>query len=92
MQINRENISRNREFSSGNREFHRSKSKSSPDEVFGYKQVTSNRRGQAPAGTDRVGCYGSGLATGEDILLDDRVNAPISINHLGDAEVDANRN
>ena len=36
--------------------------------------------------------YGSGLATGEDILLDDRVNAPISINHLGDAEVDANRN
>src|SRR5258705_5169702 len=37
-------------------------------------------------------CYGSGLAAGEDILLDDRVNAPISIHHLGDAEVDANRN
>jgi hypothetical protein len=36
--------------------------------------------------------HGSGLATGEDILLDDRVDAPISINHLGDAEVDANRN
>src|ERR1700687_6106084 len=37
-------------------------------------------------------CYRSGLATGEDILLDDRVDAPISVNHLGDAEVDANRN
>src|SRR5947208_1513773 len=37
-------------------------------------------------------CYGSGLAAGEDILLDDRVNAPISIHYLGDAEVDANRN
>ncbi len=37
-------------------------------------------------------CCGSGLATGEDILLDDRVDAPISVNHLGDAEVDANRN
>ena len=36
-------------------------------------------------------CYGSGLAAGEDILLDDRVNAPISIYHLGDAEVDADR-
>jgi hypothetical protein len=49
------------------------------------------RRGQAlPEPT--ASCYGSGLATGEDILLDDRVDAPISINHLGDAEVDANRN
>ena len=37
-------------------------------------------------------CYGSGLAAGEDILLDDCVDAPISIHHLGDAEVDANRN
>jgi len=27
----------------------------------------------------------------EDILLDDRVDAPISINHLGDAEVDSDR-
>ena len=50
------------------------------------------RRGQAPAGTDRVGCYGSGFAASEDILLYDRVNAPITVNHLGDAEVDANRN
>ena len=50
------------------------------------------RRGQAPAGTDRVGCYGSSLAASEDILLDDRVNAPITVNHLGDAEVNANRN
>ena len=36
--------------------------------------------------------FGSGLATGKDVLLDNRVDAPISINHLGDAEVDANRN
>jgi hypothetical protein len=37
-------------------------------------------------------CCGSGLAAGEDILLDDCVDAPISIHHLGDAEVDANGN
>src|SRR5947208_2202852 len=36
--------------------------------------------------------YGSGLAAGEDVLLDDRVDAPISIHYLGDAEVDADRN
>ena len=46
----------------------------------------------APAKADRVAVQRSGLAAGEDILLDDRVNAPISINHLGDAEVDADRN
>src|SRR5258706_1552729 len=33
-------------------------------------------------------CYGSGLATGEDILLDDRVDAPISINQLGEVRSD----
>jgi hypothetical protein len=49
------------------------------------------RCGQAPTGTDRVGCYGSGLAASEDVLLDDRVNAPITVNHLGDTEVNANR-
>jgi hypothetical protein len=49
-------------------------------------------RGQAPAGTTAPGVTRSGLAASEDILLDDRVNAPISINHLGDAEVDANCN
>src|SRR5437764_2240395 len=32
---------------------------------------------------------GSGHAAGEDILLDDRVDAPVAVNHLGDAEVDA---
>jgi hypothetical protein len=31
----------------------------------------------------------SGLATGEQILLDDRMDAPIPVNHLGDAEIDA---
>ena len=62
---------------------------------FGHQRgcpETAARRGQAPAGTDRVGCYGSGLAASEDILLDDRMDAPISVDHLGDAEVNANRN
>jgi hypothetical protein len=62
---------------------------------FGHQRgcaATAARRGQAPAGTDRVRCYGSGLAASEDILLYDSVNAPITVNHLGDAEVDANRN
>src|SRR4051812_24229162 len=31
----------------------------------------------------------SGHAASEDILLDDRVDAPVAVNHLGDAEVDA---
>ena len=35
---------------------------------------------------------GSGRAAREDVLLDDRMDAPVSINHLGDAEVDTNRN
>ena len=47
--------------------------------------------GQAPTGTGRVECCGSGLAASEDVLLDDRVNAPITVNHLRDTEVNANR-
>ena len=39
------------------------------------------RRGQAPAGTDRVGCYGSGLAASEDSLLNDRVNSRADFRH-----------
>jgi hypothetical protein len=49
------------------------------------------RCGQALTGTGRVECYGSGLAASEDVLLDDRVNAPITVNHLRDTEVNANR-
>ncbi len=36
-----------------------------------------------------AGGNGSGLATSEDVLLDNRVDAPVAVNHLGDAEVDA---
>ena len=36
-----------------------------------------------------AGRNGSGLITSEDVLLDDRVDAPVAVNHLGDAEVDA---
>jgi hypothetical protein len=79
-----------------------------PERVAGGKAVTAERlrRPFLTAQLPRNGsamrpgscrnrprrCYGSGLTTGEDILFDDRVDAPISINHLGDAEVDANRN
>ena len=33
--------------------------------------------------------HGSTLATGKDILFDDGVDAPVSIDYLGDAEIDA---
>src|SRR6185503_16508738 len=33
----------------------------------------------------------SGHAAGEDVLFDDRVDAPVAVNHLGDPEVDADR-
>src|SRR3982074_1736073 len=39
----------------------------------------------------RLGRTGSGLAASEDILLDDGVNAPVTVNHLGDTEVNADR-
>src|ERR1700733_15754203 len=54
-------------------------------------EARSARRGRAPAGIDRVARSGSGLAASEDILLDDGVNAPIAVDHLGDSEVNANR-
>ena len=61
---------------------------------LGHRRVAPERqRDAARVLPERPRRYcGSGLATGEDIFLDDRVNAPISINHLGDAEVDADRN
>src|SRR6266446_10864274 len=39
-----------------------------------------------------AGRNGAGLATSEDVLLDDRVDAPVAVNHLGDAKVDADCN
>src|SRR5260370_42307204 len=36
-----------------------------------------------------TGRNGSRLAASENVLLDDRVDAPVAVNHLGDAEVDA---
>ena len=61
---------------------------------LGHRRVAPERqRDAARVLPERPSRYcGSGLATGKDIFLDDRVNAPISINHLGDAEVDADRN
>jgi hypothetical protein len=57
-------------------------------ECGGYPE-TAARRGQPAAGTDRVGVVDQ--VSPPAMILDDRVDVPISINRLGDVEVDSNR-
>ena len=52
--------------------------------VFGLPVVKRRLRRWFTTGRNE-----SGLATSEDVLLDDRVDAPVAVNHLGDTEVDA---
>jgi hypothetical protein len=57
----------------------------------------SDANGSAPPlniapGVVSIGRNGSHLVASEDVLPDHRVDSPVAVNHLGDAEVDADCN
>src|SRR6516165_4617564 len=63
----------------------------SPKPTLAFIRPPASASAARARGTPAVDCLASGLAAGEDVLLDDGVNAPVSVNDLGDPEVDADR-